>query len=150
MTKISRSQDTNYRLVSNIRHTSKISRTLALGNFQPEFSPTISLAKTSNTRCTQSFDPWVSIVDKVWSRPPWSELLRAAWDFDSPWIAGPMKAHQFVEYVRHIILAPAANLCTISAIVFLPIKAWIWHHLRRNIDVNAILLTVKGPYAPDD
>ena len=53
------------------------------------------------------------------------------WDFDSPWITGPMTAHQSVAYVRHIILAPAANLCTLSAIVFLPIKAWIWRHIRR-------------------
>ena len=129
-----------YRLVSNIRHTSNIRRTPTLGNSQLKFSPTISLAKTSNTRRTPSFDSWVSIVDKVWSRPTWSELLRVAWDFDSPWITGPMTAHQ---YVRHIILAPAANLCTLSAIVFLPIKAWIWCHLRRYIDGSAILLTVK-------
>ena len=48
---------------------------------------------------------------------------RVAWDFDSPWITGPMTAHQSVAYVRHIILTPAANLCTLSAIVFLPIKS---------------------------
>ena len=75
---------TTYRLVSNIRRTSIIRRTPTLGNSQLEFSPTISLAKTSNTRRTPSFDFWVSIVDKVRSRPTWSELLRVAWDFDSP------------------------------------------------------------------
>ena len=128
-----------YRLVSNIRHTSNISRTPTLKNSQLEFSPTISLAKTSNTRCTPSFDFWVSIVDKVWSRP---------WDFDSLWITGPMTAHQSVAYVRHITLAPAVNLCTLSAIVFLPIKAWIWRHRHRYIDGSAILLTVKGPVWP--
>ena len=72
-----------YRLVSNIRHTSNISCTLTLGNSQLKFSPTISLAKTSNTRGTLSFDSWVSIVVKVWSWPTWSELFRVAGDFDS-------------------------------------------------------------------
>ena len=88
---------------------------------------------------------WLLSVD---CRPTWSELLRVAWDFDSLWITGPMTAHQSVVYVRHIILAPAANLCTLSAIVFLPIKAWIWCHLRRYNDGSAILLTVKGPVWP--
>ena len=123
----------DYRLVSNIRCTSNIRRTQTLGNSQLEFSLTTILAKTSNTRRTPSFDSWVSIVNKEWSRPTWSELLRVAWDFDSPWITGPMTAHQSVANVRYITLAPAANLCTLSAIVFLPIKAWIWHYLRRYI-----------------
>ena len=136
----------DYRLVSNIRCTSNISCPPTLGNSQLKFSPTISLAKTSNTRCTPSFDSQVSIVDKVWSGPTWSELLRVAWDFDSPWITGPMTAHQSVAYVRYIILAPAANLCTLSAIVFLPIKAWIWRHLCRYIDGSAILLTQMTKY----
>ena len=136
-----------YRLISNVRRTSNITCTPTLGNSQLEFSPTISLAKTSITRGTPSFDSWVSIVDKVWSRPTWSELLRVDWDFDSPWITG----HQSVAYVRHIILAPAANLCTLSAIVFLPIKAWIWRHLRRYIDGSAILLWLsRDPDDPDD
>ena len=138
----------NYRLVSNISCTSNISCNLTFGYPQLEFSPTISLAKTSNTRRTPSIDSWVSIVDKVRSRLTWSELLRVAWDFDSSWITGPMTAHQSVAYVRHIILAPAANLCTLSAIVFLPIKARIWRHLRQYIDGRAILLTVKGPVWP--
>ena len=69
---------------------------------------------------------------------------RVAWDFDSPWITGPMTAHQSVAYVRHIILAPAANLCTLLAIVFLPIKTWIWRHIRRYLDGSAVLLTVNG------
>ena len=137
-----------YRLVSNIRCTSNISCTPTLGNSQLEFSPTISLAQTSNTSSTPSFDSWVSIVDKVWSGPTWSELLLLAWDFDSPWITGPMTAHQSVACVRHIILAPAANLCTPSAIVFFPIKAWMWRHPSRYIDGSAILLTVKGPIWP--
>ena len=130
-----------YRLVSNIRRSSNIRRTPTLGNSKIEFSPTISLVKTSNTRGTPSFDSWVSIVDKVWSRPTWSGLLRVAWDFDSPWITGPMTAHQSVAYVRHVTLAPAAKLC---AIVFLPIKAWVWRHLRRYIEGSAILLTCQG------
>ena len=137
-----------FRLVSNIRRTSNIRCIPTLGNSQLEFSQTIRLAKTSNTRRTPSFDSWVSIVDKVWSRTTWSELLRVAWDFDSPWITGPMTAHQSVAYVGHIILTPAANLCTLSAIVFLPIKACIWLHLRRYIDSSAILLTFKGPVWP--
>ena len=133
------------------RHVSNIRRTPTLGNSQLEFSPTISLAKTSNTRRTTSFDFWVSIVDKVRSRPTWSELLRVAWDFDSPWITGSMAAHQSVAYVRHIILAPAANLCTLRAIVFFPIKAWMWRHLRRYIDGSAILFWLsRDPYNPDD
>ena len=45
-----------YRLVSNIRCTSDIRRTPTFGNSQLEFSPTINSAKTSNTRCTPSFD----------------------------------------------------------------------------------------------
>ena len=134
-----------YCRVSNIR------RTPTLGNSQLEFSPTIILAKTSNARRTTSFDFWVSIVDKVRSRPTWSELLRVAWDFDSPWITGSMAAHQSVAYVRHIILAPAANLCTLSAIVFFPIKAWMWRHLRRYNDGSAILFWLsRDPYDPDD
>ena len=137
-----------YRLVSNIRRTSNIRCTPTLGNSQLEFSPTISLAKTSNTRRTPSFDFWESIVDKVRSRPTWSELLRVAWDFDSPWITGSMAAHQSVAYVRHIILAPAANLCILSAIVFFPIKAWLWRHLRRYIDGSAILFWLSRD--PDD
>ena len=56
-----------YRLVSNIRFISNIRCTPTLGNSQLEFSPTISLAQTSNTRRTLSFDSWVSSVDKVWS-----------------------------------------------------------------------------------
>ena len=132
-----------YRLVSDIRCTSNTRRTLTLGNSQLEFSPTISLTKTSNTRRTPSFGSWVSIVDKVWSRPTWSELLRVTWDFDSPWITGPVTARQSVAYVRRITLAPAANLCTLSAIIFLPIKAWIWRHLRWYIEGSAILLTVN-------
>ena len=130
--------ESTYRLISNIRCTSNIRRTPTLGNSQLEFWLTITSTKTSNTRRTPSFDSWVSIVDKVWSRPTWSELLWVAWDFDSPWIT----AHQSVAYVRHIILAPAASLCTLSAIIFIPIKAWIWRHLRRYIDGSTILLTV--------
>ena len=99
-----------YRLVSNIRRTSIIRRTPTLGNSQLEFSPTISLAKTSNTRRTPSFDFWVSIVDKVRSRPTWSELLRVAWDFDSPWIKGPMTPYQSRPYARHVTVIPAAKL----------------------------------------
>ena len=138
-----------YRLVSNISRTSNIRRTPTLGNSQLEFSPTISLAKTSNTRCTPSFDFWVSIVDKVRSRPTWSELLRVAWDFDSPWITGSMAAHQSVAYVRHIILAPAVNLCTLSAIVFFSNKSMNVTpsptiHRRQ----HHFVLTVKGPVWP--
>ena len=134
----------NYLLVSNIRCTSNIRRSPILGNSQLKFSPTISLAKTSNTRCTRVLTR-VSIVDKV---PTWSKLLRVAWDFDSPWITGPMTANQSVAFVRHVTLAPAANFCTLSAIVFLPIKAWIWCHLCRYIG-SAILLIVKGPIPYD-
>ena len=96
-----------YRLVSNIRRTCNIRRTPTLGNSQLEFSPTISLAKTSNTRRTLSFDSWVSIVDKMRSRPTWSELLRVAWDFDSPWIKGPITPYQSRPYARHI----CSNTC---------------------------------------
>ena len=135
----------NYLLVSNIRCTSNIRRTQILGNSRLKFFLTISLAKPPIQDA-----PWVltrvSIVDKV---PIWSKLLRVAWDFDLPWITGPVTANQPVAYVRHVTLAPAANLCTLSAIVFLPIKAWIWRHLCRYIDGSAILLIVKGPIPYD-
>ena len=108
------------------------------------------MAKISDTRRTRVLTLWVSIVDKVWSRPTWSGLLWVAWDFDSPWITGPMTAHQSVAYVRHITLAPAVNLCTLSAIIFFPIKAWIWRHHCRYINSSAILLTVRDLYDPDD
>ena len=45
-----------YHLVSNIRHTSNMRRTPTFGNSQLEFSPTISLAKYSNTRRTLSIE----------------------------------------------------------------------------------------------
>ena len=140
-----------YRLVSNIRRTSNITRTPTLGNPQLEFSPTISLAKTSNTRRTPSFDFWVSIVDKVRSRPTWSELLQVAWDFDSPWIKGPMTPYQSRPYVRHVAVIPAAKLCDLIAIVFLSIEVRIRHSLRRYIDGSAILFWLsRDPYDPDD
>ena len=141
-----------YRLVSNIRRTSNLKRYPTLGDSQLEFSPTISLAKTSNTRRTLSFDSWVLTVDKVWSRPTWSELLRVAWDFDSPWITGPMTAHQSVAYVRHITLAPAANLCTLSAIIFLPIKACLYYDtIFDDISTTAPFYWLsRDPYDPDD
>ena len=122
-----------------------------MGNSQLEFSPTISLAKTSNTRRTPSFDFWVSIVDKVRSRPTWSELLRVAWDFDSPWIKGPMTPYQSRPYARHVTVIPAAKLCDSIAIVFLSIEVRILHNLRRYIDGSAILFWLsRDPYDPDD
>ena len=134
-----------YRLVSNIR------RTPTLGNSQLEFSPTISFAKTSNTRRTPIFYFWVSIVDKVRSRPTWSELLRVAWDFDSPWIKGPMTPYQSRPYARHIAVIPAAKLSDSIAIVFLSIEVRIRHNLRRYIDGSAILFWLsRDPYDPDD
>ena len=48
---------------------------------------------------------------------------------------------------RHFV-APTANLCTPNAIIFVSIKARIWHYLRRYIEGSAILLTVKGPLWP--
>ena len=48
-------------------------------------------------------------------------------------------------------ISPAANLCTLSAIVFFPIKAWMWRHLRWYIDGSAILFWLsRDPYDPDD
>ena len=140
-----------YRLVSNIRRTSNIRHTPTLGNSQLEFSRTISLAKTSNTRRTPSFDFWVSIVDKVRSWPTWSELLRVAWDFDSLWIKGPMTPYQSRPYARHVAVIPAAKLCDSIAIVFLSIEVRIQHNLRRYIDGSAILFWLsRDPYDPDD
>ena len=100
--------------------------------------------------------PWVLILESrlltVWSGPTWSELLWVAWDFNSPWITVPMTAHQsqacMWAIVRHITLAPTVSLCTPSAIVFVPMKVRIWHHLRRCIDGSSILLTVKIPVWP--
>ena len=140
-----------YRLVSNIRRTSNIRRAPTLGKSQLEFSPAISLAKTSNTRRIPSFDFRVSFVDKVRSRPTWSELLRVAWDFDSPWIKGPMTPYQSRPYARHIAVIPAAKLCDSIAIVFLSIEVRIRNNLRRYIDGSAILIWLsRGPYDPDD
>ena len=136
-----------YRLVSNIRRTSNISRTPTLGNFQLEFSPTISLAQPPIQDAPRVLTLECRLLTKC-EVDPHGPSCRVAWDFDSPWITGPMTAHQSVVYVRHIILAPTANLCTLSAIVFFPIKAWIWRHLRRYIDGSAILVTVKGPLWP--
>ena len=125
--------------------------TPTLGNSQLEFSRTISLAKTSNTRRTPSFDFWVSIVDKVRSWPTWSELLRVAWDFDSPWIKGPMTPYQSRPYARHVAVIPAAKLCDSIAIVFLSIEVRIRHNLRRYIDGSTILFWLsRDPYDPDD
>ena len=122
-----------------------------MGNSQLEFSPTISLAKTSNTRRTPSFDFWVSIVDKVLSRPTWSELLRVAWDFNSRWIKGPMTPYQSRPYARHVAVIPAAKLCDSIAIVFLSIEVRIRHNLRRYIDGSAILFwLLRDPDDPDD
>ena len=122
-----------------------------MGNSQLEFSPTISLSKTSNTRRTPSFDFWVSIVDKVRSRPTWSELLRVAWDFDSPWIKGPMTPYRSRPYARHVAVIPAAKLCDSIAIVFLSIEVRIRHNLCRYIDGSAILFWLsRDPYDPDD
>ena len=99
-------------------------------------------------RHARRIDPRVDKLASETHGPSCSDY-RVAWDFDSPWITGPMTAHQSVAYVRHIKLAPAGNLCTLSAIVFLPIKAWIWRHIRRYLDGSAIfLLTVNGPVWP--
>ena len=72
-------------------------------------------------RHARRIDPRVDKLASETHGPSCSDYW-VAWDFDSPWITGPMTAHQSVAYVRHIKLAPAANLCTLSAIVFLPIK----------------------------
>ena len=75
----------------------------------------------------------------------WPEIFTQYMDHrtnDSSSVCGVCEAY----YISS--LAPAANLCTLSAIVFFPIKTWIWCHLRRYIDGNAILLTVKGPVWP--
>ena len=84
------------------------------------------------------------------SRPTWSELLwlpsglrfRLAVDHrtnDSSSVCGVCEAYYIST---HCIL------CTLSAIVFLPIRAWIWCHIRRYLDGSAILLTVNGPVLP--
>ena len=82
------------------------------GNSQLKFSQTISLAKTSDAKCTLSFDS--DKVVKASSRPTWSELLQVAGGFASPCITGPMTPHQSQLYVRYIILTPAANLCNFN------------------------------------
>ena len=104
-----------------------------------EFSKTIILAKTSNTRRTPSIDSWVSVVDNVWSRSTGTHMVLAAprqvaWAFDSPWITGPMTPYQSHPYARHIALMPAAKLCDSIAIIFLSIKVTIWHHLCWYLD----------------
>ena len=88
-------------------------------------------------RHARRIDPRVDKLASETHGPSCSDY-RVAWDFDSPWITGPMTAHQSVAHVRHIKEAPAANLCILSAIVFLPIKAWIWRHIHRYLDGSAI------------
>ena len=101
-------------------------------------------------RHARRIDPRVDKLASETHGPSCSDY-RVAWDFDSPWITGPMTAHQSVAHVRHIKLAPAANLCILSAIVFLPLKAWIWRHIHRyrpRRRQRHILLTVNGPVCP--
>ena len=123
-----------YHLVSNIRCTSNIRRTPTLGNSQLEFSPTISLAKTPNTRRTPSLTLECRLLTKCEVDPHgpscslWPEILthrrsKDQWQLIS---LGP--------YARHIALIPAAKLCDSIAIVFLSIEVRIWHHLRRYLD----------------
>ena len=96
-------------------------------------------------KCTkQLYSVWILPVNyiRIMNRharriDPRASDYRVAWDVDSSWITGPMTAHQSVAYVRHIKLAPAANLCTLSAIVFLPIKPWIWRHIFANTSTAA-------------
>ena len=86
--------------------------------------------QTNNEQtCTQNGPTCWQLAGEVDPHGPSCSDSRVAWDSDSPWITGPMTAHQSVAYVRHIILVPAANLCTLSAIVFLPLRAWIWRHI---------------------
>ena len=87
-------------------------------------------------RHARRIDPRVDKLASETHGPSCSDY-RVAWDVDSPWITGPMTAHQSVAYVRHMKLAPAANLCTLSAIVFLPIKPWIWRHIFANTSTAA-------------
>ena len=108
----------------------------------------IKQIQSNQPTCMQNRPTCWQLASEVDPHGPSCSDSRVAWDFDSPWITGPMTAHQSVAYVRHIILAPAANLCNLSAIVFLPIKAWIWRHIRRYLDGSTILLTVNGPVWP--
>ena len=142
---------TLYRLVSNIRRTSNIRHTPTLGNSQLEFLRPSVWPKPPIQDAPRVLTFWVSIVDKVQSRPTWSELLQVAWDFDSLWIKGPMTPYQSQPYARHIAVIPAAKLCDSIAIVFLSIEVRIRHHLRRYIDGSAILFWLsRDPYDPDD
>ena len=68
-----------YRLVSNISCTSNIRRTPTLRNSQLEFSPTISLTKTSNTPRVLTLECW--LLTKCEVGPTWSELLWVACRF---------------------------------------------------------------------
>ena len=131
-----------YRLLSNIRCTSNIRRAPTFGNSQLQFSPTISSSKTSqyktlecrlSTKCELPHGPscseWPAILTHRGSQDQWHLIsLWRMWG----------------------ILAPAANLCTPSVIIFVSIKARIWRYLRWYIDGSAILLTVKYPYDTDD
>ena len=105
--------------------------------------------QTFHDRCPEKIGPLPKKSDH-WSTRTCPENIRPA----PTW--GPMTAHQSVAHVRHIKLAPAANLCILSAIVFLPIKAWIWRHIHRYLDGSAIFcwlstdLYMPGPFDPDD
>ena len=93
-------------------------------------------------RHARRIDPRVDKLASETHGPSCSEY-RVAWDFDSPWITGPMTAHQSLAFVRHIKLAPTANLCTLSAIVFFPIIEWIWRQIRRYLDNSAIFCSLS-------
>ena len=52
-------------------------------------------------RHARRIDPRVDKLASETHGPSCSDY-RVAWDFDSPWITGPMTAHQSVAHVRHI------------------------------------------------
>ena len=63
-----------------------------------------------------------------------------------------MTPHRSQAYVRHITLTPAANICNSRAIIFLLIKARIWHHICWNLDQQHHFV-LNNPYdvpGPDD
>ena len=79
-----------------------------------------------------------------------SELLRVAWDFDSPWITGPMTPYQSWPYVRHSTLIPAANLCD-SKCNCINKSNNVTPCISAGTSMgSAILFNVRVPVSPDD
>ena len=147
-----------YRLVSNIRRTSIIRRTPTLGDYQLEFSQTISLAKTSNTSRTLSFDSECRLLTKCEVDPhrplTGTRMVRAAlpglrfWltmDYrtnDTSPVSGVCQAYYINTHCEPLYLK--CNRISFNKSKRMTPSSLIWSM------GSAILLTVRVPVWPAD